>query len=221
MLFRELLTAFGGGVLSFTSPCILPLIPAYLSYTTGYSIQDLRDKNTSTKVSLTRALSFVAGFSLVFTLLGTATGALGDALIRYRMVIARVSGVVLIVFALQIAHILNIGFLNKSKTVNIKHGNRGVVQAFYLGVAFAVGWTPCVGSILASILLITTTTSSIQGALMLFVYSLGIGVPFILFSIFTQKALKLTKHANYKLIETLSALLVFLAGVYLIINGRF
>ncbi len=219
---KELLTAFAGGLLSFTSPCILPLIPAYLSYTTGYSVQDLRHGDIEIKRSLTRALAFVAGFSIIFTLLGTATGTVGTLLIKYRSTLARVSGIVLVILALQVSHLINLNILNKTKKLNlIRQTKSGLIQSFLVGIVFAVGWTPCVGPILSSILLLAATTSTTKGTVMLFVYSLGIGLPFILFSMFTEAVFRFVGSINFRLIELLSALLLFLAGAYLIVNGSF
>ena len=220
-MFKEFLTAFAGGLLSFVSPCILPLIPAYLSYTTGYSVQDLRHGNIKIKTSLTRALAFVVGFSIVFTLLGTATGTVGTLLIKYRSTLARVSGIVLVILALQVSHLINLNILNKTKKINFRQAKSGLIQSFLIGIIFAVGWTPCVGPILSSILLLAATTSTIKGTLMLFVYSLGIGLPFILFSIFTEAVFRFVGNINFRLIELLSALLMFSAGVYLMVNGAF
>lgn len=176
-----LIAAFGAGVLSFISPCVLPLIPGYLSFMTGLSVAELSGRQRSTRDVLVPALLFVAGFSAVFVAFGATASVLGEALGQYRDVIEKFAGAALIVFGVFMLGIIRVPWLYGEARFDLQKSSRfGAAGALIMGIAFAAGWTPCVGPILGSILALAGSTGSVaQGTLLLLAYSLGLGLPFI------------------------------------------
>ncbi len=181
----SLLTAFGAGLFSFISPCVLPLIPAYISFVSGVSIDTLTEGgeeagNTTMKVFVS-TLIFVLGFSAVFIMLGAGAGVIGKLLFVYRIWFNRVAGGMIIVLGLHMTGIFRIGFLNYEKRIHVRENPLGVLGIFLIGAAFAFGWTPCIGPILAAILALAAQQGTVgSGMFMLAVYSAGLGLPFIL-----------------------------------------
>jgi cytochrome c-type biogenesis protein len=177
------LTAFVAGVLSFVSPCVLPLVPAYLSFISGLSAEEIRLGATPTlhRRVIGSAVAFILGLSVVFTLLGASASAAGQLLFDYQPTIARVGGVVIILLGLHMAGILRIPLLYREKRLDmLQFRNRGYLGAFLIGGAFGIGWTPCVGAVLGSILLLASQSETVwTGSTLLFVYSLGLGLPFL------------------------------------------
>jgi len=173
-----LFVAFGAGLLSFVLPCTLPLIPGYLSYISGLGAEEIQDgKHRGTM--LAAAGLFVLGFSLVFVALGATASYIGSFLLPYRDVLTRISGVFIIIMALFIIGLFRLPFLYREKRVTLGR-EFGIWSAFPLGMAFAFGWSPCIGPVLTSILAYSTTEGTAQkGALLLFSYALGLGVPFL------------------------------------------
>lgn len=173
--------AFGAGLLSFLSPCVLPLIPGYLSFMTGMSTSQLAEGERSASRVLVPALLFVAGFSFVFVALGASASLLGQVLVRYRDTIEVVAGIAVIAFGVLMLGIVKIPWLYGEARVDMERSRRfGTAASLVMGMAFAAGWTPCVGPILGSILALAAGSGSAgQGALLLFSYSAGLGVPFI------------------------------------------
>lgn len=182
------------GVLSFLSPCIFPLIPSYVSHLTGSFVQDNRI-NVEKKLLLTRSISFILGFSVVFVVMGASASFIGQFFAGNREVVEKISGLLIIVFGLQMAGILSLRFL----MVNKKWGHtgtakKGSLSSFVLGLAFGSGWTPCVGLALSSILLLAGSTETMySGMFLLFVYSIGLGIPFLLLSIMLTYSLGILK----------------------------
>ena len=175
----SLVAAFGGGMLSFVSPCVLPLVPGYLSLMSGVSVTELSAADRSHIVRST--LLFVAGFTLVFTLLGLTATAVGQALLDHRTVLNRVAGAVVIVMGLFLAGVVTPRRLMADTRFHISPSAMGAWAPPVMGMAFAFGWTPCIGPILAGVLTLASNESRIErGALLLVVYSLGLGVPFVL-----------------------------------------
>ncbi len=174
----SLALAFAGGLLSFASPCVLPLVPAYLGYLGGGTVAGLvSDK----RAGVLHSLTFVAGFSLVFVALGASVGVISSLLSRYLVWVQRVGGVVLIVFGLHTLGLLQIPFLYADTRAQFRRRGAGYLSSFLMGVFFSAGWAPCVGPILTAILLLASNTQTAgQGALLLLVYALGLGVPFVL-----------------------------------------
>jgi cytochrome c-type biogenesis protein len=177
--------ALSAGLLSFFSPCILPLIPAYLCFLGGASLNELTaeggvDKKVSKRV-FTSALSFVLGFSTVFILMGASASALSRIIIQYLDTLSYIAGVVIIIFGLHYMGFFRISFLNFEKRFHIENKPSGIVGSYILGLAFAFGWTPCVGPILATILMVAASGDSIwYGTSLLSIYAAGIGVPFLI-----------------------------------------
>jgi len=175
--------AFLAGVASFLSPCVLPLIPSYLSYMTGLSVKELQTqphRNVRSHMGI-HALLFVCGFSFVFITLGATASALGQRFAQYQTLVQRIGGALIIFLGLYLTGVVKVGFLSKERKFSLPHRPIGFVSSFLVGVVFAFGWTPCVGPILASILVLAGTTEDLQkGVYFLTIYSLGLGVPFIL-----------------------------------------
>lgn len=205
--------AFWGGVLSFFSPCILPLIPIYLSYITGVSMYDVNSSPGRFTV-LSKVFFFIIGFSLVFSLLGASISLLGNWLFTYRYLLNRIGGIILIIFGVSFLGLLRLPFLYREVKLNVKVTG-GYLGAFIFGFIFALGWTPCVTPILSSILIYASTEDSVyRGFLLLFFYALGIGIPFILVAIFIDSYLK-----NISKIKKILPYMSSLGGVFLILVG--
>jgi len=173
--------AFAAGVASFLSPCILPLIPAYLSFLTGLSAAELADENRDPWRVVAPALLFVAGFTLVFVAFGASASVLGQVLAAHRELVEKIAGIVVILFGVLMLGVIRVPWLYGEARVDLERSRRfGRGAALVMGMAFAAGWTPCVGPILGSILALAGSTGSVtQGAVLLLFYSAGLGVPFI------------------------------------------
>lgn len=231
-----LLAAFGAGILSFISPCVLPLIPGYLSYISGLSLEEMRGGKTvatGTAVAiapphvrrrvLISSLAFILGFSLVFIALGASASAIGHFVLAKKSLFSRVAGAVIIIFGLHTMGVLRIEWLYQEKRVQTQRQPGGPLGALVVGIAFAFGWTPCIGPILAGILAIAATRSGVAaGVRLLAAYSLGLGVPFFATALainqFFGALAKIRKH--YHTIELTSGALLVIIGV-LIFTDRF
>ncbi|MFH0731673.1 MAG: cytochrome c biogenesis protein CcdA [Candidatus Omnitrophota bacterium] len=210
--------AFLAGVLSFLSPCVLPLVPGYISFLSGVSIEQLRQggqrRRALTKAGLT-SIFFVFGFSLVFVSLGASTSLIGKLLTKHIDILTKVAGVVIVALGLHLTGVLKFNWLNYEKRLRVKPRTPGLFSAFLIGLAFAFGWTPCVGPILAGILTMAAAQKTLlKGMFLLFMYSLGLGIPFIItgFSVgafmrFFEKYKKLIRWTEV------------VAGVFLIVVG--
>ena len=218
--------AFSAGFLSFVSPCVLPLIPSYVSYITGISFEDLvegGDDKNFTKVTLYNSLAFILGFTIVFVSLGASSSYFGSLLRDYQELIMRVGGILVIVFGLFIMGILKLDFINRDKKFHIQEKPAGLIGSVFVGIVFAAGWTPCIGPLLGSILSIATSEGSVLfGVELLFVYSIGLGVPFLITSLalntFLRHVPKVTRHM--RVITTISGLILIAIGV-LLVTDRF
>jgi cytochrome c-type biogenesis protein len=182
------ITYFGAlvaGILSFASPCVLPLIPAYISFLGGASMDQLTAEDGVDKATARRifyaALAFVLGFSTVFISLGATATAVSGVLARNSILLGQIAGVVIVIFGLHFMGVFRISFLNFEKRFNIQNKPAGVVGSYILGLAFAFGWTPCVGPILASVLMVAASGDSVlYGTSLLAVYAAGLGIPFLI-----------------------------------------
>ena len=212
----ELFIAFGAGLVSFLSPCVLPLIPGYISYISGTTYNELIE----TKVKLSPLLFFTLGFSLVFILFGAAATFVGQLFLSYSNELRIIAGIIIILFSLQILGFLNLKFLNYEKRLNISKNN-SFISPILLGVSFGFGWTPCIGPILGSILVLATTEESlIRGIVLLCFYSLGLAIPFILSGVLIQKFIGISNKLKSKmnLIVNLSGYLLLVTGVLILTN---
>jgi cytochrome c-type biogenesis protein len=208
-------------MLSFVSPCVLPLLPAYLSYMTGLSAQELlvqRDAATRGRV-LRHSLAFVVGLAGVFTLFGASASLLGRLLLQNLEIVTKVGGLLVVVFGLHLTGLVRIPLLYRElRTDFAKHGNRGLLGTVLMGAAFAAGWTPCVGPFLGSLLTLASQEQTVgQGMLLLFVYGLGLGLPFVLAGLAMERTLLVMKVIGPRLqaIEVLSGVLLFGMGLLL------
>ncbi len=175
--------AFLAGFLSFLSPCILPLVPGYISFLSGVSLEELRKGSAPREVARKAGLTsvfFVLGFSLVFTLLGASASAVGKFMMQYLTILTKIAGALIFVLGLHLLGVLKMKWLNYEKRVTLRNISPGYWGAFLVGLAFALGWSPCVGPILAGILALAATQKTlVRGMVMLLLYSLGLGIPFI------------------------------------------
>lgn len=179
MTFALPLLAVVAGAISFSSPCCLPLIPGYLSYISALPITDLSERQARA-VTLRAALLFVAGFTVVFTALGVSFAFVGSALLRNVPLIVRLAGILIVVMGLAMMGLLRIPFLYRERRFDLSRAPAGPRGAFFMGMAFAFGWAPCIGPVLATILAAAAATQTAAwGAVLLALYSLGLGVPFV------------------------------------------
>ena len=230
-----LLAAFGAGLLSFISPCVLPLIPGYLSYVSGLSLDEMRGAPVAaggTAVAVARpqavrtqvvlsSLAFIVGFSLVFVSLGAAASAIGQFLAERQGLFNRIAGAVIVVFGLHTMGVLRIEWLYQEKRVHTSRKPAGLIGAGLVGVAFAFGWTPCIGPILAGILAIAGSQETVgQGVRLLAVYSLGLGVPFLATALMIDRFFsamgRIRRH--YHKIEIVSGALLIVIGLLIFTN---
>lgn len=224
------LAAFVAGLLSFVSPCVLPLIPGYLSYISGLTLDEMEGTGASTidrgqarRRVVVASIFFILGFSAVFISFGAAASAFGAFLLDWRRVIGKVAGAIVILFGLHMMGVLRIGWLYSEKRVQVEKKPTSVFGAFFVGLAFAFGWTPCIGPILGGILAIASVQDTVgQGVRLLAIYSLGLGVPFLLTALainqFFRAFAKIRRH--YHAIEVGSGLLLCAIGL-LIFTDRF
>lgn len=213
----SLFVALSAGVLSFVSPCVLPLVPAYLSYLSGTALTAAGTSAPQRWTAFLHALGFVLGFSIVLTLLGASVGLVGYLFYDLRAIFQKMGGVILIVFGLHTMGLLKIPFLYRELRFQVKPARRwGTVSSFLVGTIFAAAWTPCVGPISAGILVLAGTSGSVgRGALLLFVYSLGLGIPFLLAGLSLGWATPLLRRLNRygQVVSILSGILLTAMGV--------
>lgn len=221
--------AFIAGLLTFFAPCTLPLVPGFLAFIGGASLKDINSgteqKNARKKI-VKNAMYYVLGFSVIFIILGTFFGIAGVALAQYRTVLTKIGAVLIIFFGLYLMHIFDLkmfSFLNQEKKINfVTKLKPGTPQSsFLLGATFAAGWTPCVGPILGSILVLASTTNTlIGGTVLLAVFSFGLAIPFLLLAIFIGKATDYVKIINKYVgkISFIGGLFLFIIGIMMITN---
>lgn len=223
----SLVMAFFAGLLTFLSPCILPLIPAYISFITGVSIDDLvssrEEKSKMTKRIFLEMILFILGFSLVFILLGASASYFGKSVLSHLKLLRVIGGILVIVFGLYIAGIFNISFLGYERKIHLKMKPTNILGSFIVGIVFALGWTPCVGPVLGTILTYAATQETVkEGVLLLGSYSLGLGIPFLVsglaVNLFLRGFRKIKKYS--RLISVVTGGLLILFGI-LILTGKF
>ena len=213
----ELFIAFGAGLISFLSPCVLPLIPGYISYISGSSLNELVEKKN---VNIFPIILFAIGFSVVFISFGATASFLGSLILNNSYHLRIASGIIIIVFSLHILGIINLNFLNYEKRIYTEKKS-GIFSSLLVGMAFGFGWTPCIGPILGSILALASTEQSLnRGILLLVFYSLGLAIPFILSGYLIQKFLVFSKNIKSKMNIILKSggILLLTTGVLMITN---
>ena len=187
-------------MLSFFSPCILPIIPSYLVFISGTTFDNYNEDEFRKyrKIVIVHTLSFIFGFSFVFVSLGVSSSLLGKFFFSYQTYIMRFGGLLLIVMGLHLLNIIKIPFLNQEKMVNLKQKPLGILGSFAVGATFSVGWTPCVGPVLSAILFMASTSEEMaEGAYLLTLYSLGLAIPFFVSAIFFHKLFRLLQKARF------------------------
>lgn len=213
--------AFVAGLLSFASPCVLPLVPPYLAYMGGVSIEELRAKRPRLAV-LGAALCFVAGFSTVFVALGATASAIGQVVGAYLTCLGYTAGVLVALMGLHFLHVIRIPLLDRTARVDVEAKPAGLAGAYVIGLAFGFGWSPCVGPVLAVILLMAGATESAgEGAGLLFIYSLGIGAPFLVAAAFADAFMRWSARFRSRMaaIEKAMGALLVITGM-LIFSGQ-
>ncbi|MFH1006355.1 MAG: cytochrome c biogenesis protein CcdA [Candidatus Latescibacterota bacterium] len=222
----SLFPAFLAGLGSFFSPCVLPLVPAYLSFVSGMSLDQLQGgehQRALIRGVSANALFFVLGFSLIFILLGASATLVGHFLLSRMAVLTKVAGVLLVIFGLHIAGALRIPFLHYEKRLHLRTKPVGLIGSFLVGMAFAFGWSPCIGPFLAAILTYAATRETMgQGIALLGAYSIGLGIPFLVTAVAVNAFLSAFARIKryFRIIEIVSGALLILVGL-LIFTGRF
>lgn len=219
ILFMDLsgLIAFGSGILSFFSPCVLPLIPSYLIFISGISIDNYNEVLSSKyrKNVLIHSIAFVLGFSFVFMTLGFSSSFIGNMLSSYQTYIVKAGGLILIVMGLFYLNIIKIPILNREKVIQLKKKPIGILGSFVVGITFSLGWTPCIGPALSSILIIASTAENVfKGVYLLGLYSLGMAIPFLISSLLCNRLLDFLKRYGRLVRYSMKIL-----GVLLIVVG--
>tara|TARA_B100001057_G_scaffold116569_1_gene115071 strand:+ start:571 stop:1278 length:708 start_codon:yes stop_codon:yes gene_type:complete len=213
----EPLISFGAGLLSFLSPCVLPLIPGYISYVSGQSIQETTN---SKKINLFPLLLFCLGFSSVFIIFGASASLIGQLFLQNSEVLRLIAGIIIVIFSFQLIGIINISFLNYEKRFDAKD-SKNIFFPYIIGLAFGFGWTPCIGPILGSILALASIEETLERAISLLIfYSLGLTLPFLLSGYLIQKFLLLSKSfkRNINLISKIGGIILLFTGILILTN---
>jgi cytochrome c-type biogenesis protein len=221
----SLFIAFAAGLLSFVSPCVLPLVPSYITYITGLTLEELTtqtERKGVRAIIIANSLLFIAGFSIVFIAFGASASLVGQLLVTYQDFIRKLGGVLIVVFGLYVMGILKIKFLMAEKRMHLKSRPAGYAGSVLVGVAFAAGWTPCVGPILGTILVYASTTDSmLTGVELLSSYSLGIGLPLFITALAVDSFLNYFKKVRAYMygISVASGIFLVLVGVLIYTNS--
>ncbi len=220
----SLFLAFSAGLLSFASPCVLPLIPSYVTYITGLSLERLRNEGEKGHrlEAFFHSVAFVIGFSIVFVSLGASATMLGQLMARHQVLLRKIGGILVIIFGLHFTGLINIRFLQVYKKAELKEKPMGYFGSVLIGLVFGAGWTPCIGPILSSILLYASTAETMStGIMLLSAYSLGLGIPFIISAVAINKFLSffqgMIKHM--KALTIASGILLVLIGILIFTNS--
>ena len=213
----EIFVAFGAGLLSFLSPCVLPLIPGYISYVSGQSLQEVIK---SKKINPFPLILFCCGFSTVFIIFGASASLLGQLFLQNSETLRVLAGVIIVIFSFQLIGIINIPYLNFEKRFDAKE-SKNIFFPYIIGLAFGFGWTPCIGPILGSILALASIEDTlVRAILLLLFYSLGLALPFILSGYLIQRFLLLSKNfkRNMNLISKIGGIILFITGILILTN---
>ena len=213
----ELLIAFGAGLISFLSPCVLPLIPGYVSFISGQSLQDILK---SKKINILPLILFCFGFSTVFIILGASASFLGQTLLQNSEILRIIAGIIIIIFSLQLIGVINIPYLNYEKRFDARK-SRNILFPYIIGLAFGFGWTPCIGPILGSILALASIEETLSRAILLLsFYSLGLAIPFVLSGYLIQRFLLFSKNfkKNINIISKIGGVILLITGILILTN---
>ena len=213
----ELLIAFGAGLISFLSPCVLPLIPGYVSFISGQSLQEILK---SKQINILPLILFCFGFSTVFIILGASASFLGQTLLQNSETLRVIAGVVIIIFSLQLIGLINISYLNFEKRFEAKK-SKNILFPYLIGLAFGFGWTPCIGPILGSILALASIEETLSKAIILLTfYSVGLAIPFVLSGYLIQRFLVFSKNfkKNINLISKIGGIILLITGILILTN---
>ena len=213
----ELLIAFGAGLISFLSPCVLPLIPGYVSFISGQSLQEILK---SKKIDILPLVLFCFGFSTVFIILGASASFLGQTLLQNSETLRVIAGIVIIIFSLQLIGLINISYLNFEKRIEAKK-SQNILFPYVIGLAFGFGWTPCIGPILGSILALASIEETLSKAIILLTcYSIGLAIPFVLSGYLIQRFLVFSKNfkKNISLISKIGGIILLITGILILTN---
>ena len=210
--------AFSAGFISFLSPCVLPIIPGYISYITGKNLDEIeKDK----RVVLIKTILFSLGFSTIFISLGIAASAIGNILLFFSHELRIAAGLIIVLFSLQLLGLLNLNFMNKEKRIETKSYKDNYIFPFIVGAAFAFGWTPCIGPVLGSIIALSATEATVtKGVILLSSYSLGLAIPFILSGYFMNKFLSSKKGFGkyYGKVTKTGGAILLITGILILTN---
>ena len=213
----ELFIAFGAGLISFLSPCVLPLIPGYVSFISGQSLQEiLRSK----RINILPLILFCFGFSTVFIILGASASFLGQTLLQNSEILRIIAGIIIIIFSLQLIGVINIPYLNYEKRFDARK-SRNILFPYIIGLAFGFGWTPCIGPILGSILALASIEETLSRAILLLsFYSLGLAIPFVISGYLIQKFLLFSKNfkKNINIISKIGGVILLITGILILTN---
>ena len=213
----ELLIAFGAGLISFLPPCVLPLIPGYVSFISGQSLQDiLKSKN----INILPLILFCLGFSTVFIMLGASASFLGQTLLQNSEILRIIAGIIIIIFSLQLIGIINIPYLNFEKRFDARQ-SQNILFPYVIGLAFGFGWTPCIGPILGSILALASIEDTLSRAILLLsFYSLGLAIPFVFSGYLIQRFLLFSKNfkKNINIISKIGGVILLITGILILTN---
>ena len=213
----ELLIAFGAGLISFLSPCVLPLIPGYVSFISGQSLQDiLKSKN----INILPLILFCLGFSTVFIMLGASASFLGQTLLQNSEILRIIAGIIIIIFSLQLIGVINIPYLNFEKRFDARQ-SQNILFPYVIGLAFGFGWTPCIGPILGSILALASIEDTLSRAILLLsFYSLGLAIPFVFSGYLIQRFLLFSKNfkKNINIISKIGGVILLITGILILTN---
>jgi len=213
----ELFIAFGAGLISFLSPCVLPLIPGYVSFISGQSLQEILK---SKRINILPLILFCFGFSTVFIILGASASFLGQTLLQNSEILRIIAGIIIIIFSLQLIGVINIPYLNFEKRFDARK-SRNILFPYIIGLAFGFGWTPCIGPILGSILALASIEETLSRAILLLsFYSLGLAIPFVLSGYLIQKFLLFSKNfkKNINIISKIGGVILLITGILILTN---
>ncbi|MDC0944105.1 cytochrome c biogenesis protein CcdA [Candidatus Pelagibacter sp.] len=213
----ELFIAFGAGLISFLSPCVLPLIPGYVSFISGQSLQDILK---SKKINILSLILFCFGFSTVFIILGASASFLGQTFLQNSEILRIIAGIIIIIFSLQLIGVINIPYLNFEKRFEARK-SRNILFPYIIGLAFGFGWTPCIGPILGSILALASIEETLSRAILLLsFYSSGLAIPFVLSGYLIQKFLLFSKNfkKNINIISKIGGAILLITGILILTN---